>query len=108
MAVETGNVKTNSACRDGSLAGLEGIGHRFALNDPVGASNNKSNSEVGLQKGRPADTLPARLWTLNGCRHLLADIKGQAVYPGYSLFGKMRALAELRGLETGIRRALQL
>ncbi len=39
---------------------------------------------------------------------LLADLKGQAVYPGYSLFGRMRALAELRGLETGIRRALQL
>ena len=39
---------------------------------------------------------------------LLADIKGRAVYPGYSLFGRMRALAELRGLETGIRRALQL
>jgi mannonate dehydratase len=39
---------------------------------------------------------------------LMADLKGQSVYPGYSLFGRMRAVAELRGLELGIRRSLDL
>lgn len=39
---------------------------------------------------------------------LLAKQKKQDVYPGYSFVGRMRALAELRGLELGIRRALGL
>jgi mannonate dehydratase len=41
--------------------------------------------------------------------HLMqADLDRQNVYPGYSLFGRMRGLAELRGLELGIRQALGL
>jgi mannonate dehydratase len=41
-------------------------------------------------------------------RLTLADEKFGRVYPGYSLFGRMRALAELRGLELGVRRSLGL
>lgn len=37
---------------------------------------------------------------------MLADRKFGKVYPGYSLFGRMRGLAELRGMEIGIRRSL--
>ena len=41
--------------------------------------------------------------------HLMTpDERRKGIYPGYSLFGRMRALAELRGLELGIRRALDL
>ena len=38
---------------------------------------------------------------------MLGDI-GRQFYPGYSLYGRMKGLAELRGLEIGIRRSLNL
>ncbi|MCX6145594.1 MAG: mannonate dehydratase [Ignavibacteriales bacterium] len=39
---------------------------------------------------------------------MLADQHRSNIYPGYSLFGRMRGLAELRGMELGIRRSLGL
>ena len=39
---------------------------------------------------------------------MLPDQHKQGIYPGYSLFGRMRALAELRGMEMGILRSLGL
>jgi mannonate dehydratase len=41
--------------------------------------------------------------------HLMsAEQNKEGIYPGYSLFGRMRGLAELRGMELAIRRSLNL
>jgi mannonate dehydratase len=39
---------------------------------------------------------------------MIPDMDREGIYPGYSLFGRMRGLAELRGMELGIRRSLGL
>jgi len=39
---------------------------------------------------------------------MLGDINDRNFYPGYSLYGRMKGLAELRGLEVGIRRSKNL
>ncbi len=39
---------------------------------------------------------------------MIPDQNKEGIYPGYSLFGRMRGLSELRGLEVGIRRSLGL
>lgn len=39
---------------------------------------------------------------------MLPDMERKGIYPGYSLFGRMRGLAELRGMELGISRSLNL
>lgn len=41
-------------------------------------------------------------------RLMLPDMNRQGIYPGYSLFGRMRAISELRGMELAIRRELEL
>lgn len=39
---------------------------------------------------------------------MIPDMNREGIYPGYSLFGRMRGLAEIRGVELGIIRSLNL
>ncbi|MBI5473828.1 MAG: mannonate dehydratase [Ignavibacteriae bacterium] len=59
-----------------------------------------------LKEGRADHRMPLRPdhGHLMRADQLLAETKSKQVYPGYSLFGRMRGLAELRGLELGVRR----
>ena len=55
--------------------------------------------------GRPDRWMPFRP---DHGRLMDPDRGKEGIYPGYSLFGRMRGLAELRGLELGVRRSLGL
>ncbi len=56
------------------------------------------------QQGRKDFSIPVRPDHGN---QMLGDI-GQDNNPGYSLYGRMKGLAEIRGLELGIRRSLNV
>jgi mannonate dehydratase len=60
------------------------------------------------QHRRTSANLPASRMPFRPDHGLLMtpDMHREGIYPGYSLFGRMRGLAELRGLELGIRRSL--
>jgi mannonate dehydratase len=58
-----------------------------------------------IEKGLKGSRLPLRP---DHGHLMLPDMGRKGIYPGYSLFGRMRGLAELRGLELGIRRSLGL
>jgi mannonate dehydratase len=57
------------------------------------------------ESGRPDQWMPFRP---DHGRLMDPDRGKEGIYPGYSLFGRMRGLAELRGLELGVRRSLGL
>ncbi len=56
-----------------------------------------------VEEGRKDNRIPMRP---DHGHLMLPDQHKQGIYPGYSLFGRMRGLAELRGLELGIKRSL--
>lgn len=57
-----------------------------------------------LQEGRKDIRLPMRP---DHGRLMIPDQSRKGIYPGYSLFGRMRGLAELRGMELAISRMLE-
>ena len=58
-----------------------------------------------VSEGRQDYTMPMRP---DHGHLMIPDQERKGIYPGYSLFGRMRGLAELRGLELGITRSLGL
>ncbi len=56
-----------------------------------------------INEGRKDTRLPMRP---DHGRLMIPDMNRKGIYPGYSLFGRMRGLAELRGMEIAITRML--
>ena len=58
-----------------------------------------------IKEGRKDSRLPMRP---DHGHLMIPDLEKKGIYPGYSLFGRMRGMAELRGMEMGIIRSLNL
>jgi mannonate dehydratase len=85
---------------DGSFHEAE---HLDGSSDMVGVIRILLEEEARRQKaGRPDHEIPMR----PDHGHLLADDIGKKVNPGYSLVGRLKGLAELRGVMRGLKAAL--
>ena len=79
------------------------------LNGEIDLYNVMRTLLVEQKRRADAKEINARMPMRPDHGHLtLADANREGIYPGYSLFGRMRGLAELRGLELGILRSLNL
>lgn len=58
-----------------------------------------------IEEGRKDTRIPMRP---DHGHLMIPEFDKQGIYPGYSLFGRMRGLAELRGMELGIMKALNI
>jgi mannonate dehydratase len=84
---------------DGSFHEAE---HLSGSSDMVGVIRTMLDQEARRRSsGRPDDEIPMR----PDHGHLLADDIGKKVNPGYSLIGRLKGLAELRGVIHGLKYA---
>jgi mannonate dehydratase len=85
---------------DGSFSEAE---HLAGGSDMVGVIRAMMEEEVRRRRsGRPDHEIPMR----PDHGHLLADDIGKKVNPGYSLVGRLKGLAELRGVVQGLKHAI--
>jgi len=85
---------------DGSFHEAE---HLAGSSDMVGAVRAIMEEEAHRRRaGRPDHEIPMR----PDHGHLLADDIGKKVNPGYSLVGRLKGLAELRGVMQGLKHAI--
>jgi mannonate dehydratase len=77
--------------------------HLDGTSDMVGVIHALLEEEAQRRHaGRPDHEIPMR----PDHGHLLADDIGKKVYPGYSLVGRLKGLAELRGVVRGLKHAI--
>jgi mannonate dehydratase len=85
---------------DGSFHEAE---HLAGSSDMVGVIHAMMQEETRRRRaGRPDQEIPMR----PDHGHLLADDIGKKVNPGYSLVGRLKGLAELRGVMQGLKYAV--
>jgi mannonate dehydratase len=78
-------------------------GHLAGSSDMVGVIRAMMEEEAHRRRaGRPDHEIPMR----PDHGHLLADDIGKKVNPGYSLIGRLKGLAELRGVMQGLKHAI--